>query len=132
MKHFFTNVASLLIAYVIVIITPIIPILIGLGVFIFCAWVTGMIKAYKTKQPITSRKMSQTATKTLLYFMLIICSQILDTHFKINVLLPIPVTQIASGFLALIEFKSVTENISEILGIPIWDFIKSKIYRKDV
>ncbi|MDF2449397.1 MAG: Bacteriophage holin family [Bacteroidota bacterium] len=131
MKSFLYKYSAKLFLYITVVFTPILSTLLWLGVFIACDLVTGIIKARKTSKPITSRAMSQTATKTLLYFLLVICSHILDTQFLNVDFLPVKITQLAAGFLAVTEFKSVAENMGEILGMPIWEFLKNKMYRKD-
>jgi phage-related holin len=132
MKDFFYTHWVQFGVYLMVIFTPIMSTFLWLGVFILFDLITGILKTKKAGEPLNSKKMSQTATKTLMYFMLIIASHIIDTQFFIGVFLPIKIAQLASGFLAVTEFKSITENISEVLGVPIWQYIKDKIYRKDV
>ena len=132
MKDFLSKHIFQFYVYLTVIFTPIMPTFLWLGFFIAIDLITGIWKNKKLGEPISCRKLSQTATKTLLYFLLIICSHILDTQFLNVDFLPIKITQLAAGYLAVTEFKSIAENFSIILGMPIWEYLKTKIYRKDV
>ena len=130
MKSFLYKYGVKLYIYLTVIFTPILPTLLWLGFFVAMDLITGVIKAKKTQKPITSKALSHTVTKLFLYFAAIICCHVLDTQFLSVDFLPVKITQLASGFIAVVEFKSVIENISEILGMPLWEFIKSKVYRE--
>lgn len=129
MKHFLYKYTILLLQYIIVLLTPIAASLMFLGFFVAMDLLTGLIKAHKSPNKITSKGLSQTVTKLVLYYIAIICSHILDTQFFTGSLLPAKITQLVTGFIMVVEFKSIIENISQILGLPIWEFIKSKIYR---
>lgn len=129
MKTLLHKYTILLLQYIIVLLTPIAASLAFLGFFVAMDLLTGLIKASKGTEKITSNRLSQTITKLLSYYIAIICSHILDTQFLIDSLLPAKTTQLVTGFIMIVEFKSIIENISQILGLPIWEFIKSKIYR---
>lgn len=131
MKHFITSNIYKFYVYLTVIFTPILPGLMWLGFFVLIDLLTGIIVAKKAKKPITSKKLSQTITKVLLYFLAIICSHILDTQFLNVNWLPVKIAQLCSGYIAVVEFKSILENISSLLGMPLWQFIKTKIYREE-
>lgn len=119
---------KLLIVYVFTLFTPVVPAIIWLGVLMFFDLVTGLIKAKKTGEPIHSSKLKNSATKALLYFIAVICSHIIDTQF-LNAVewLPAKTAQLCAGFLAVVEFKSLIENISSILGVPLLQYLKDKI-----
>jgi len=129
MKTVLHKYTILLLQYIIVLLTPIAASLAFLGFFVAMDLITGLIKSSRGKETITSKRLSQTVTKLLLYYIAIICSHILDTQFLIDTILPAKITQLVTGFIMVVEFKSIIENISQILGLPIWEFIKSKIYR---
>ena len=129
MKSFLYKNTLLILQYSLVLLTPIAASLAFLGFFVAMDLFTGLIKASKAKDKITSKRLSQTVTKLLMYYIAIICSHILDSQGLIGDLLPSKFTQIVTGFIMIVEFKSIIENISQILGLPIWEFIKSKIYR---
>jgi hypothetical protein len=38
----------------------------------------------------------------------------------------LPVAQLTSGYIAVVEFKSNMENISEVTGIDVWNHLKDK------
>lgn len=116
--------------YLTVVFTPIAPAILWLGFFIFVDLITGIWKARKAKEEIHSRKLSQTASKATLYFLFIICAHVIDSQFLVIQWLPAKVAQLVAGYLALVEFKSIAENISSLLGMPIWDYIKERVYRQ--
>lgn len=130
MKQILSKYGLKLYIYLSIVFTPIVPTLLWLGFFVFADTFTGVWKAKKKGEAITSKAFSQTITKILLYFLAVICSQVIDTQFLAFEWLPASVTQLVAGFIAFIEFKSVIENVSEILGVPLWQYIKSKINRK--
>lgn len=75
--------------------------------------------------------MSRTVTKSLMYFIAIIASQVMDTQFLKPDLLPVKIVQLMAGYLAVMEFKSILENIGAILGQPVWQALKKHLYRKE-
>lgn len=111
--------------------TPILPSLLWLGFFVAIDLLTGLLKARRAGEPITSKKLSRTVSKLLLYFAAIICSHILDTQFLKTGVLPATIAQLVSGFIAVVEFKSIIENVSLLTGVDILKFLKSKVYRED-
>lgn len=117
--------------YLIVVMTPIIPSLLWLGVFVAIDLLTGILIAKRANEAVTSKKLSRTVSKLLLYFAAIICSHILDTQFLKVGFLPATIAQLVSGFIAVVEFKSIIENISILTGVDLLKFLKSKIYRSD-
>lgn len=131
MKHFLQAHFYKIYIYLTIVFTPILPSLLWLGFFVAVDLFTAILRARKAKTPITSKKMSQTVTKLALYFIAIICGHILDTQFLNVSWLPVKTAQLISGYIAVVEFKSIIENISDLLGMPIWKFIKAKIYREE-
>lgn len=119
---------KLLIIYVITVLTPVFPALLWLGILMFLDLITALLKAKKQNDEITSGKLKNSATKALLYFVVVIAAHIMDSQFFASVeWLPAKAAQLAAGFLAVIEFKSLLENVSGILGMPLLQFFKDKI-----
>lgn len=116
--------------YLSVVFMPIAPTLIWLGALIFIDLVMGIWKSKKKKEKITSRKLSHTVTKLVLYLLAVVVCHIVDTQFLTLDWLPATSTQLVAGFLAVIELKSIMENISDILGIQLWEWIKNKLNRR--
>lgn len=114
---------KLAIPYVIFFFTPIWASLLGIGVLIFADVLTGMKAARKRGERIHSRKMSTTVNKMIFYALAIILSRVMEVSF-----IPwLPVAQLTAGYIAVVEFKSNMENIAEITGIDIWNFLKDKL-----
>lgn len=125
MRGLIANKFKLLIFYIGAVLTPVAPAILWLGVLIFLDLITGILKAQKLKEEIHSSKLKNTATKALLYFIAVIAGHIIDTQFLTVVeWLPAKTAQLIAGFLAVVEFKSLIENISTILGMPILQFLK--------
>lgn len=125
MKEYFLKIVT----YLIIVFTPITPIIFWLGFFIMLDVATGIIKSVKTKTALTSKKLSNTITKFTLYSIAIIASHILQTKFLYVYDLP-SATNLVAGYIAVTEFKSIIENISEALNMPLIEYIKEKLYRK--
>lgn len=116
-----------LLTYFTVMFMPVVPAIMWLGAFVAIDFLTGLWKAKKLKEPIQSKKMANSITKVVMYFLAIICSRVMETQFLPVGLLPFTITQACIGFISVIEFKSIMENISTILEMPLWAFIKEKL-----
>lgn len=79
-------------------------------------------------EKITSRRMRDTVTKFIGYTIALISSHIFTTHFGVDVVV------VVSFYLAVVEFKSVMENLSIILKMDLYktvsDFLGTKF--KDI
>lgn len=90
--------------------------------------ITGIWAALKRKEKITSKKLSYTISKIILYTIALISGIAVHEVFKVfSVTL---IVNMIAAFLAITEFKSIAENISSILGIDFAGFIKKLIRRK--
>lgn len=124
MKHFtLKNIAI----YAATVLTPIYAALFWLGILIFFDLITGLIKARRKNETITSHKLKDTMVKTIFYFVLIISAQILDSQYLSLNFLPAKVAQLAAGYVAVIEFKSILENTSLIIGKDVVQYLKEKM-----
>jgi len=113
---------------------PIQGILIGVGFAIFLDTFTGIWKGVKTKETITSRKLSRLISKTLLYESTIMLFYVMD-YFIINEMtsqlfsVPFLVTKCVALVLFSIEAISINENIKAITGEDMWSRAKSLLSR---
>lgn len=89
----------------------------------FFDFATGVRAAKARKEKIRSRGFFRTVEKIVLYFLAILLSEGMKEVFN----LPIPITYMVSGIIALTEFQSNLENISDITGTQLWPSIKDKI-----
>lgn len=91
-------------------------------VFVFVDLITGIWKAFKIKDKITSKALRRTIEKLLTYFLVILLAKLFDEHvLQIKV---VELHTIVAGIIFLVEFKSVTENMAEITGNKVF----TKIY----
>ena len=118
------HIAALLIA-IAAILTPAVPIIIFTGVLIFSDTATGIWAAVKRKEKITSRALGRTATKIVLYSAVILLTFGFEVFFP--ALQYVHMGQIASGYICLVELKSIYENVSDITGLDIWSHLVGKI-----
>jgi Bacteriophage holin family len=96
------------------------------GLLIVLDFITGIFVAVKQKQQITSNRMRDTLGKILAYeSTLIICY--LMQHFMMGDLLPI--VNITSTYLAIVEGTSLLEHIESLTGQPVLSVIIDKINR---
>lgn len=73
--------------------------------------ITGVIGAYKQKQPISSRRFFDSIVKLLLFPMIIAAASITQTALGTTVLF---LPQVVAGYLAMHEFLSIVENFGKI------------------
>lgn len=115
--------------YVAALFAPISGIMITVGLAIIADTITGVWRATKLKETITSRKLSQIASKMFLYqgtiimFYLIdkfILGDILGAFFSIELLL----TKVIALVLASVEVFSIDENIKAVKGTGLWSAFK--------
>lgn len=112
MKNFVLNNLSAIYIYIIVYFSPVFPVLFGLGFIVLTDFVTGMLASRKRGEVISSRKMRPTITKGIGYMAAILVAHTFEKSFMpdLNCL------KIVSGLIALIELKSLDENIKDLTG----------------
>lgn len=102
---------------------PIKSLLITVGILVVVDLCTGLIKAKKKQEEITSRRLRETITKLLAYQVVIILCYMIEKY-----MLPeIPMSKILSGLIALTELLSVNENLFQITGNPIFNKINAQL-----
>lgn len=125
-----TNFLLFFIAFLV----PIQAILIATSVLVFFDFITGCWKSLskggwknsKGDLTLSSRAMSHTITKSTLYII-----AILTFHLTEIYLVPeFPLTRIIAGFIGVTELKSISENISIILKVNLWVYVKELLNRK--
>lgn len=96
---------------------------ISLGIADF---ITGICAAYKRDIPITSKKMYHSVVKVTLYTILILVSFMCEKYMFQS----LPWTKLATSSIALVELKSIYENVSATLGIDLWKYMKLVFEKK--
>jgi len=108
---------------------PISGILIMIGVLIAIDTFTGIWKANKVKEKITSRKLSSIISKLALYEITVIMFFLIDQFILNEIILtffsvPFMLTKIVALVLASIEVMSINENYKIVKGIDLWQSMK--------
>jgi len=121
---------------------PIYGLMFLIGFAIFIDTVTGIWKAKKLKQRITSRGLSAVISKMLLYEITLILFYLIDFYILDRIVLtffsvPLMLTKMLSLVLVSIEVVSINENYKTVKGIDLWVSAKklinrAKELRKDV
>lgn len=113
---------------------PIYGLMFLIGFSIFVDTVTGIWKAKKLKQPVTSRKLSTVISKMLLYEITVILFYLIDYFILNDIVLtffsvPLMLTKMLSLVLVSIEVVSINENYKAVKGIDLWISAKNLITR---
>ena len=121
---------------------PISGILIMIGVLIAIDTFTGIWKANKLNEKITSRKLSGIISKLALYEITVIMFFLIDRFILNDIMLtffsvPFMLTKVTALVLASIEVMSINENYKIVKGIDLWQsmkllFARAKDIKKDI
>ena len=135
MKELISKIGTYIIPSLIVFFAPVLGLAIAISVLVLLDTVLGIGSAYKQKQKITSRKLSQLISKMFLYLGVLylifpVDYYLLNEIFKM--LIP-SVTYFATKLVALslatIEIKSCAENLKSGWKIDIFQTIKGLVDR---
>lgn len=131
MKYFNYVVASLMLFFV-----PIYGLLIAVGSAIILDTITGIFKSVKIGgwKSITSRKLSNVISKTVLYeicilLLFIIDKYVLNEFIKEAFGFDLMFTKICAILLIFVELVSIKENIEASFNISIWELLKKALMR---
>lgn len=123
MKNYILNNISLFLTFLVVYFSPAYPIMLGIGFLVMMDFITGMVAAKKRGELITSKKMRPTVMKGFGYMASILIAFVVQKVF----LTEIEVMKIVSGLIAMIELKSLDENLLDITGKSLFkQFLKEK------
>jgi hypothetical protein len=117
---------------------PISGILIMIGVLIAIDTFTGIWKANKLEDKITSRKLSAIISKLALYEVTVIMFFLIDQFILNDIILtffsvPFMLTKVVALVLSSIEVMSINENYKVVKGIDLWQSMKLLFARaKDI
>jgi len=103
-------------------IQPIHGLMFAVGALVTLDMVTGLVKAYKSKtDKISSRRMRETVGKSALYMMAVLAGFLLDYITELGL-----AARAIAGVIAIVECKSVLENIEEVTGLNLWAAIADR------
>ena len=113
---------------------PISGILLMIGVLIIIDTMTGIWKAKKLGEKITSRKLSSIISKLALYEVTVIMFFLIDQFILNEIILtffsvPFMLTKVVALVLASIEVMSINENYKVVKGIDLWQSAKALFAR---
>ena len=113
---------------------PIYGLLLAVGLVIVADTITGVYKAKKLKQKITSRRLSEIVSKMFLYqgvvvLFFFIDRFILGEFIQMFIEIPLFLTKVVSALLCFIEVKSIDENFEAITGQSLWSKLKDLLAR---
>ena len=117
---------------------PISGILLMIGVLICIDTLTGIWKAKKLGEKITSRKLSSIISKLALYEVTVIMFFLIDQFILNDIILtffsvPFMLTKIVALVLSSIEVMSINESYKQIYNLDIWQSMKLLFARaKDI
>ena len=97
--------------------TPVVPMLLTIGVLIVIDFLVGIYRAFKMKEQITSRKMGNTISKMFLYQLTIISLFLFETYILGSIM---PVTKIGAVLISITELKSIDESVEKMIGVGVW------------
>lgn len=111
--------------YIVIFFSPIGWLVAGVGVMVAFDWIAGVAAAKKKGNKIVSGGFYRTFIKFTLYAIGIVATRMLEILMRDKI--AIPFASLLAGFILLIEYKSVMENISIAIGVDLWDWIKDKV-----
>lgn len=119
---------KLLIGAIVAFFLPLSTFLLSIGGLIILDMLIAISAAFVKNEKITSRKMSHTMIKILIYN----CSLISVYIFQLNFFNDLDLVRAIAFFLTLIELKSIDENLKKGWGFSVLNKIMSVIKRADL
>jgi phage-related holin len=116
---------EVILQYLVFFFAPIGYLIAGVGLMVCFDFISGVAAAKKRGERIVSGGFYRTFVKYVLYTIGIVASRLLELLLKDSI--KIPFSSLLAGFIIIIEYKSVIENISFVTGINIWEWVKDKI-----
>jgi hypothetical protein len=113
---------------------PISGILLMIGVLICIDTITGIWKAKKIGEKITSRKLSAIISKLALYEVTVIMFFLIDRFILNDIILtffsvPFMLTKVVALVLSSIEVMSINESYKQVKNIDLWSALKNLLAR---
>lgn len=126
MKEFLTNKTIWLFGFLGAFLAPVMDALIATGILIMIDFVFGLAAAKKRGDDINSKRMSQTIIKMLAYQLLLVTSFISEKYL----ISKMPIVEITTGFIAVVELLSIAENFTVITGHDFLSYLKKMVFDK--
>lgn len=109
------------------ILSPVQDIIGAIIILVLIDFATGIWAAYKKegRDAVTSRKMSFTVSKILLYILTILSAMVCEHYLTPE----IPMIKITTYFIGMTEIKSIYENVGKLLNMDIYKAIRQYLQR---
>lgn len=109
------------------VLTPIIPLMLTVGMLIVVDTIFGVCSAIKRKERITSNGLSRLAVKLFVYQTVIVTLFFFEQHIVGELM---PVMKTAATMLSILEVISILENAEIIVEKPVFRFLIDKLSSK--
>ena len=109
------------------VLTPIIPLMLTVGMLIVVDTVFGVWSAIKRKQRITSNGLSRLAVKLFVYQTIIVTLFFFEQHIVGDLM---PIMKTAATMLSVVEVISILENAGIIIEKPVFRYLIDKLSSK--
>jgi len=107
---------------------PIKGILLVTGFLIAADLISGIIAAKKRGEAISSAGLRRTISKILVYNLAVISGFLVETYMISDLL---PISKLISGVIAMVELKSILENLNSINGTDIFKTVLNSLGSKN-
>lgn len=139
LSHLYQNIkiaCSTIIAIILAFLMPIVPLLLIVGGLILLDTCFGLWRAYKTNETITSKKLSNIISKTVLYQTSIITFFLIEKYIVGDLIwhfisIHLFLTKVLACTLCSIELKSMDESYQIVTNVSIWDRFKLLLKRSN-
>lgn len=108
-------------------ISPIVPILLTVGLLIFVDTILGVWASIKKQERFTSARAGRVISKMFVYQMVLLTLYVVEKNIAGDW---IAIVRIAAGAIAIVEVTSILENSGTILGQPVFKFLINKLGSK--
>lgn len=102
------------------------PVLCVIGLLIAIDFFLGSWVSLKKGETFSSKKMSNTVTKAIIYHLFIISAFLIEKF----IITQLPLLEISAGFIALIELTSISESAFYLTGINFFASLKKLLKRE--
>jgi phage-related holin len=104
-------------------VAPIHTLIVATGALVLFDMVTGIAKAIKNKNKVTSNRMRHTITKGMAYQIAVLTGFLIDQVMGLE----LTASRVIAGVICLVEAKSVLENVEAMTGVSIWGALIDKL-----
>lgn len=119
-----------IVSYLMLVISPVVPALVWLGIFVVANLVTEIWQQSRQKKlsaHSTERMLINLISSIVVYFIFIIVARGFDLTVLPTRPLPFTAVQIAISICSVREIKPILENVGYLLGVNLWEYFKNKV-----